>query len=132
MIAVALICIEQAEAQFVVTKDIVLYNAKAPYYLTEGQALGLLKSSDGKTLYIGESGDVLALNSELVINDLLKCIQPANFDLALDEEEGSYIKSELFEQKVSNEDKILRATNRDSISPTISVSKIRTLKGELV
>lgn len=122
--------IVHCEPQFIVQKDLVLNLPNAQYYLDEGQALGLRKTEDGRLLIGEEEGDIIELDTKTTAKDLLESCQPANFELGLDEEGQSYIKTVLMEEKVSISDKISRIKLTESVpkTSTLVVSKIRELK----
>lgn len=120
------------EAQFVMEKDVTLNTSKGPLHLVAGQPLGLGKSEDGR-LFIGQDysedgveSDVLEIYSKGTATHLLEACQPSTFNLGLDEDGQTYIKTELLEQKVSLTEKLSRITLVESVpKKTLPVSKLK-------
>ena len=112
-----------AEPQFVVKQDLLLTSKKGEYYLEAGRILGLLKSEDGR-LFIGtgeDGSDQLEITGKITATEVLENLEPSNFELALDEEGDSYIKSTILEQKVSLTEKIQRVTLVEEITESAIV-----------
>lgn len=109
------------EPQFLIKKDLLINTEKGEYFLDEGRMLGLLKTEDGR-LFIGtgeEDSDQLEITGKISAGNLLEACQPANFELALDEDGDSFIKPVLLEQKVTINEKVSRITLTESISRNV-------------
>ena len=115
------------EAQFVIKNEIVLHTSKGEYWIQENTPLGLLKTADGRLL-IGtgeEKSDQLEITGKIGATKLLEACQPANFELALDEDDDSFIRPVLLEEKVTITEKISRITlTEEVVTNTTEVLKI--------
>ena len=121
--------IVHSDPQFIVNKEMTLQTSKGILHLDAGDSIGINKSEDGR-MFLGveldEDCDVLEFDSKRTGIELLESCVPAAFELGLDEDGDSYIKSTFLEEKSTLNEKISKITLTEDIpSKTLIVTKIQ-------
>jgi hypothetical protein len=126
-----MLIIENKAPNFVAIENFIMYTFNGEIIVEEGEPLDL-RSRSGIIVY-GSEGTVLEFTNKTTINDLLERVEPASFELKLEEDGELSLVASIKEHMSDRSNKILEIKDDiGQVSEVIAVTAIRSFKGELV